>query len=245
MTQNKPSNAERRRIAREKIAAQRAAEARRQRKVNILSAVGGVILVAGAGTGIFFAVHDGNHISAQAKASKQASDPSIDKSASLLATTADQSTGGTVDGVVESNSMEKTQYHIHSHLTIYVNGVQKTIPYGVGIVAPLSLTQDGDGNPFVEGGSAFYYLHTHDETGIIHVESPNSHVYTLGNFFDVWKQPLSSTQVGPDKGAVTVYVDGKKVTGDPTTIQLKSHENIQLDVGKDVPFKNFSWPSGY
>ncbi|MFD0331547.1 hypothetical protein ACFQZC_33890 [Streptacidiphilus monticola] len=217
MSQNKPSNAERRRIAQEKIAAQRAAEARRQRTVTIAMVVGGVVLIGGAATAAVFAIGSMNDQKHADKVKAQASDSSIDKSKDLLATTAYQATGEDVDGVVKSNSMEKTDYHIHTHLTVFVNGVEKKIPYGVGIVPPYSLQSADDGSSFVGGGSAFYYLHTHDESGILHVESPNEHIYTLGNFFDVWKQPLSGSQVGPDKGAVTVYVDGKKYTGDPGT----------------------------
>ena len=245
MTQNKPSNADRRRIAQEKIAAQRKAEAARQRNVTIAMVVGGVILLAGAGTAAVIAIGHTTHKEAVAAASKQASDPSIDKNTDILASTAHQATGEKIDGVVGSNEMENLNYHIHSHLTMYINGVQKNLPYGIGIVPPYSLTSNTDGTPFVSGGSAYYYLHTHDETGIIHIESPNSHIYTLGNFLDVWKEPLSSTQVGPDKGKVTVYVDGKVFTGNPATITLTNHKDIQLDVGTVVPFKSFTWPSGY
>ena len=244
MTQKKPSNTDRRRIAQEKIAAQRKAEAARQRKITIAWVVGGAILIAGAGTAAYAGISSMNKQHVKAAASAQATDPSIDKSSSLLASTAHQSDGATVDGVVGSNEMESLNYHIHAHLTIYINGVQKNLPYGVGIIPPYSL-DTSSGSPFVSGGSAYYYLHTHDETGIIHIESPNSHIYTLGNFFDVWKQPLSSTQVGPDKGKVTVYVNGKVYTGDPTGITLSEFKNIQLDVGTNVPFKNFTWPSGY
>jgi len=244
MTQKKPSNSDRRRIAQEKIAAQRKAEAVRARNVTIAWVVGGVILIAGAGTAAYAGINSMNKQHVKAAASAQATDPSIDKSSSLLASTAHQSDGSTVDGVVGSNEMENLKYHIHAHLAIYVNGVAKNVPYGVGIIPPYSL-DTSSGSPFVSGGSAYYYLHTHDETGIIHIESPNSHIYTLGNFFDVWKQPLSSTQVGPDKGKVTVYVNGKVYAGNPATITLSEYKDIQLDVGTVVPFKSFTWPSGY
>jgi len=244
MTQNKPSNAERRRIAQQRIAEQRKADSRRQRNAMIAWVVGGVILIGGAGTAAAFAIGSQNHDNKVAAATKQAKDPSLDKSASLLATTANQVTGETVDGVVKSDQMEALAYHIHAHLQIYVNGTQKNIPYGIGIVPPYSLDTSGS-SPFVSGGSKFYYLHTHDETGVIHVESPTKRQYTLGNFFDVWKQPLSSTQVGPNKGTVTVYVDGKVVTGDPRSIVLTEFKKIQIDVGTNTAYKDFTWPSGY
>jgi hypothetical protein len=244
MTQNKPSNADRRRIAQQRIAEQRKTEAKRQRNVMIAWIVGGVVLIGGAGTGAAFAIAHNEHQAAKATATKQAKDPSLDKSAAILASTAHQSTGGPVDGVVKSDAMEALAYHIHAHLQIFVNGTQKNIPYGIGIVPPYSL-DTSSGSPFVSGGAKFYYLHTHDETGVIHVESPTKRQYTLGNFFDVWKQPLTSTQVGPNKGALTVYVDGKVFTGDPRSIVLTEYKKIQLDVGTNTPYKDFTWPTGY
>ncbi|MBF9073647.1 hypothetical protein [Streptacidiphilus fuscans] len=245
MTQNKPSNSERRRIAQEKIAAQRAAEARRQRNVTIAMSVGGVVLVGAlVGVGVW-AFNSQKAQTVKQDAAAQASDPSIDKSATLLASTAHQADGNAVDGVVQSNSMEQTVYHIHSHLQIYVNGKQEMVPYGVGIIPPYSLQQAQDGSAFVGGGKAFYFLHTHDESGIIHVESPTQQQYNLGNFFDVWGQPLSRGQIGPDKGTMTVFVDGKVYTGDPRAIQFKNLEKIQIDIGSVTPYKDFTWPQGY
>ena len=139
MTQKKPSNSDRRRIAQEKIAAQRKAEAARARNVTIAWVVGGVILIAGAGTAAYAGINSMNKQHVKAAASAQATDPSIDKSSSLLASTAHQSDGSTVDGVVGSNEMENLKYHIHAHLAIYVNGVAKNVPYGVGIIPPYSL----------------------------------------------------------------------------------------------------------
>ena len=39
-------------------------------------------------------------------------------------------------------------------------------------------------------------LHTHDASGIVHIESPDKRDYTLGQFFDVWGVRLSSTCLG-------------------------------------------------
>jgi hypothetical protein len=83
----------------------------------------------------------------------------------------------------------------------------------------------------VEGGKCLYWLHTHDTTGVIHIESPAQRVYTLGEFFDVWGQPLSSTQVGHLTGHVTAFLNGRRFPGDPRSIKLTPHAVIQLDVG--------------
>jgi hypothetical protein len=42
---------------------------------------------------------------------------------------------------------------------------------------------------------AMYWIHTHDSTGWIHVEAPRKIRATLGQFFDVWGQPLSREKV--------------------------------------------------
>jgi len=67
--------------------------------------------------------------------------------------------------------------------------------------------------------------------GIIHMEAPKQITFNLGEFFDIWGEKLSATQVGPAHGKVTALVDGKVVGGDPRSIVLKAHELIQLDVG--------------
>ncbi len=58
--------------------------------------------------------------------------------------------------------------------------------------------------------------------------------FTLGQFFDEWGQPLSPSQAGPAKGAVTVTVDGKVWQGNPRNVPLGSHENLQVQVGKPL-----------
>jgi hypothetical protein len=105
---------------------------------------------------------------------------------------------------------------VHAHLAIYVNGTPRLLPYGVGIVGPYQLEQTADG-PFVAGGSRYYWLHTHDETGVVHIESPVRRTFNLGDFFDIWHQRLSATQVGPATGSVTAFLNGQRFTGDPVS----------------------------
>jgi hypothetical protein len=137
--------------------------------------------------------------------------------------------GQTVDGI-KCELSEKVAFHGHAHLAIFVNGKQRQVPYGVGIGPPLS-GQRFPAGAFVTGGSCFSWLHTHTGDGIIHMEAPKQITFNLGEFFDIWGQKLSSTQVGPAHGKVTALVDGKVVRGDPRKIVLKAHELVQLDVG--------------
>ena len=151
-------------------------------------------------------------------------------------------TGQTVDGV-QCQTSEQVAYHIHAHLAIFVDGQPQTVPYGIGIPSPQ--VDNSSGEPFVVGGSCFYWLHTHTTDGVIHIESPDQRAYTLGNVFDIWGQPLSATQVASNKGAVTAYVNGQRYTGDPRQIPLTAHAVIQLNVGTDVAPRPYTFPPNY
>ena len=157
-----------------------------------------------------------------------------------LAPASSTAQGATVDGV-ECAPVEQLAYHIHSHLQVYVNGQSRTLPGAIGIVGPAPAQQTPEG-PFYAGGECIYWLHTHTSDGIIHVESPTVRVYTLGNFFDEWGQPLSRTRVASAKGKVTAFLNGKRWRQDPRAIPLLPHASIQLDVGAPtVPPKIISF----
>lgn len=221
------------------LAAQRAIQGARGRKgawlrVGVPIAV--VVIIAAV---VVVGVVLSNH---KTLAAGQQNPNNADSSTATLASTQGQHQGEAVNGV-QSNDNEQVLFHVHAHLAIYVNGKQKLLPYGVGIVPPYQLQQTSDGE-FVVGGSKFYWLHTHDETGVIHIESPVQRTFTLGDFFAVWRQPLSATQVGPDKGTVTAYLNGKKFNGNPANVPLNAHGVIQLDVGTVVPPKGYTFPQG-
>lgn len=154
-----------------------------------------------------------------------------------LASAAGAMSGPTVDGI-SCNPGEQVVYHIHSHLAVFVDGHLRPVPAGIGIVQPQS-----SGGGFYSASSCYYWLHVHAQDGIIHVESPAEQTYTLGQLFDLWRQPLSRTRVGPASGVVSVFVDGKRYTGDPRRIGLKQHEDIQIDVGSIVPPEKVQWSS--
>lgn len=65
--------------------------------------------------------------------------------------------------------------HIHPHLKIIVKGEEVKIPKNVGISA-----------------TCMRPIHTHDDSGTLHLEFPNTTNIPLGNFFKVWEKPLSS-----------------------------------------------------
>jgi hypothetical protein len=140
--------------------------------------------------------------------------------------------GETIDGVT-CQPVEKIAFHIHAHLTLFVGKRAYEVPYGIGIGPPIRGLNTPAG-PFVSSGSCFMWLHTHASDGVIHVEAPKHAGFTLGQFFAVWGVPLSSSRVGPAKGKVTAFYNGKPWTKAPSAIPLTSEAQIQLDVGSPV-----------
>ena len=144
-----------------------------------------------------------------------------------------------MDGI-QCGATEQLAYHIHAHLTVFVNGTERALPGGIGI--PGSTVVPTSEGPVANGGSCIYWLHTHAPDGIIHVESPTQRIYTLGNFFDEWHQPLTDNQVAGATGKVTAFVNGKAWTKSVRLIPLNPHAVIQLSVGSPVvPFHGMSW----
>ena len=142
--------------------------------------------------------------------------------------------GQDVDGI-KCQGTEQLAYHIHQHLFILVDGNPQTVPAYIGI----------PGGPILP--KCIYWLHTHDDSGIIHVESPVEALYTLGQFFDIWGQPLNSSEVANHHvtgGALKVFVDAKTYSGDPRDIPLKAHTRIVLEIGKQVPPPTYEFPAG-
>ncbi|HEX4527147.1 MAG TPA: hypothetical protein VH108_10460 [Gaiellaceae bacterium] len=151
--------------------------------------------------------------------------------------------GETVDGI-SCEPLERLAYHIHVHLTVFVNGAARRIPYGIGIAAPRTGTRTPSGF-FVTSGSCFSWLHTHASDGIIHIESPSPRTYTLGDFFDVWHQPLGANRVGPFRGHVVAFYNGRDYAGNVRQIPLRKHAQVQLVVGKPlIAPETITFPAG-
>jgi hypothetical protein len=123
--------------------------------------------------------------------------------------------------------------HIHQHLDIYVNGKKVTVPSQIGIYDGQFLTE----------------LHTHDASGIMHVESPTKRTFDLAQFFGVWGVRLTPSCVGGYCKELTpwrLYVDGKPNQGDPRALELKAHQEIAIVIGtppKTIPTK-YKFPPG-
>lgn len=139
---------------------------------------------------------------------------------------------GTVDGI-RCGATEQLAYHIHAHLAVFVSGRLYSLPAGIGI--PGSSAQQTSQGPVAAGGQCIYWLHTHTSDGVIHIESPTQRVYTLGNFFDEWHQPLTASQVGTVHGKITAFIDGHLWKKRLRDIPLLPHALIQLNIGQPAP----------
>jgi len=254
------SNRNRQQHARQKIAQAKAAEARRRRRQRWLMALGAVVIAGGAAVGITLAVTSGGSASGSGTSPKLSSlstlgplkpapppGPNGPEGVPIpngppLASTATKATGEPVDGI-RCDTSEQVLFHIHAHLTVFVNGSPRQVPAGVGI--PGARAQNAPQGQFISNGTCFYWLHTHAADGIIHTESPVKRTYTLGELFDIWGQPLDRGQVGPAHGAVTAFFNGHVFTGNPRDIPLLAHAQIQLEVGRPlIAPEQITFPTG-
>jgi hypothetical protein len=136
---------------------------------------------------------------------------------------------------------EGVRVHIHQHLDVVVNGRLYPVPALIGINIPQRFITE---------------LHTHDESGIIHVESPTVRKFTLGEFFDVWGLRFTARCLGGycTKGdkRVYVWVNAKRVRTDPRKVVLEEHQEIVVAYGTLASIRplgpipaTYPFPKGY
>lgn len=140
----------------------------------------------------------------------------------LTVTLVAQSFFGTlpIDGI-RCDRTEGAVEHIHVDLQLFNRGRAVTVPANVGIPA---------------GSACLYWVHTHSNDGIVHIESPVKRTFTLGNFFDIWGPDLSWTRaasLSASQGSrLSIWVDGVPWQGkDPHAIPLRDHETIVIQNG--------------
>lgn len=132
---------------------------------------------------------------------------------------------------------EGTEDHYHAHLDVFQDGTAVSVPAGIGF------TVDSSGQ--ATGISA---LHTHDTSGVLHVEAPvKGDTFTLGQALTEWgvtDGPTSNTIAG--QTGWHVAVDGKDAGTNPAAVVLAAHQEIALYHGTapaNLP-TTFSFPAG-
>jgi hypothetical protein len=205
-------NAQQARRRREAAARARQAD-RRRRRLGIAAALA-LALVAGIGGLAVLAARDRQPATGAGPLAGLQAGP-----APWGANTADLAERLRAIGAPPLSPMEGTAVHIHQHLDLYVDGRKVTVPAGIGI------------DPAV----GYAPLHTHDASGVIHVESPTERSYTLGEFFAVWGVRFTPSCLGGYCAAggrqLRVYVDGRAYQGDPTNLTLAPHQELVVAFG--------------
>ena len=114
--------------------------------------------------------------------------------------------------------------HEHSNLQIFVHGEAQPTPTDIGI-------DTSDDPAYVSS------LHTHDETGTVHMESSVSRTFTVGEFFDVWGVRLSPSCMGAycndADNRLRAFVDGEEVSEDIRDVALNDQLVIVITYGTE------------
>lgn len=119
------------------------------------------------------------------------------------------------------SDMSAMAQHFHAHLDVQVGGAPVPVPADVGID---------------RANGSMSALHTHDDSGLIHVESSDpGGRYTLGQLFNEWNVALDSTRLGgltvTPGTTLRAFVNGVEVPANPAAIELGDHQEIALIYG--------------
>jgi hypothetical protein len=120
--------------------------------------------------------------------------------------------------------------HYHVHLTLYVDGRETPVPAQIGV------------DPVTQTLAA---IHTHDDTGIIHMEAGEKNFSPpLQDFFNVWGVRFNSKCIGGYCDGVEMWVNGRPNT-ELGAYVLKEHDVITIVEGKQPdgfkPDTSYPW----
>ena len=129
---------------------------------------------------------------------------------------------------------EGTNLHIHQHLDLIINGTNYTVPALLGI-----------------SPSFFSPIHTHDTSGILHVESPEIKDFKLAQLFDEWgvifNDNCIATFCADANNKLVVAVNGSAIS-DVRNYALKAHDEIEVWYGPKTQnpafIKSYNFPQG-
>ncbi|CPT96399.1 Uncharacterised protein [Mycobacteroides abscessus subsp. abscessus] len=128
--------------------------------------------------------------------------------------------------------MEGTIEHIHAHLDVLIDGQPVPVPANIGVD-----TRRG----------TMTALHTHDTSGLIHIESPVARPFSLGELFTEWDLSLAADHIGGLRTGggkqLRVLVNGVVHPGNPAAITIGAHDQIAVVYG--VPQPGEAIPASY
>ena len=98
----------------------------------------------------------------------------------------------------------KSDYHYHFQLNVTINENRIEIPMHIGFET------DKNGNT-----TFLHPIHTYDNSGRIHVETPQNTIAKLGFFFDIWGKDFSKNKIldytVDEQHTLEMSVNGNKV----------------------------------
>lgn len=111
------------------------------------------------------------------------------------------------------------KFHVHQLLHVYVDGLLVPVPANIGV----------DRRQGVASA-----LHTHDSTGVIHMEADKPFRATLGDLFTVWGLRLGPASLGGLEASgdrpLQVFANGRRLA-DPAAHVLRKNDNIVVAYG--------------
>jgi hypothetical protein len=116
-------------------------------------------------------------------------------------------------------SKETAADQVRAHLQVIVNGKSVTVPANIGVD--------------VEGGQ-ISPLHTHDETGVVHIEAGEQDTIRVGQLFLEWGVPLDKTCLGSfcaDENHQLLGFDNGQLVPDPASIPFEQGSVIVIWFG--------------
>jgi len=121
-----------------------------------------------------------------------------------------------------------------AHVEVFARGRVLILPPGIGVARPRHAV-----GAAVRGGRCSYPVRTTDPTGVVRYRRGRG--LRLGDVFAVWGQPLGRHRVCGfrSRGAVRVYVGGRRVAGPPGAVPLRPHAEIVVEIGRYVPPHHF------
>jgi len=113
---------------------------------------------------------------------------------------------------ITCDKVEHLVYHNHTKLILKIQNETRSIPAGIGIIP----------------NDCIFWLHTHDDSGIIHIESPIKTEFSLDQFLKVWNIFDNSSFIkNISKNDIAANVS--MISENGSTTKLDNYKNIILE----------------
>ena len=113
---------------------------------------------------------------------------------------------------ITCDEVEHLIYHIHTKLIINIQNETHNIPAGVGIIP----------------NNCIFWLHTHDDSGIIHIESPIKTAFSLDQFLKVWDN-FDNSSLSENISENDLMANVSMISENGTQSKSDNYKNIILE----------------